>query len=166
MTLGSQCDVSFPVCFVLYLVYFVVLSINVKCKEMKNYKQTFDRLWDGYITLCPSALKIQNLLQPKGKLVNDHIAFRTLDDSRVGIKVLASHFEELGYTLKGQYHFEDKKLNAIHLEHVDPLAPKVFISELISSAFSDSLQSTLKRVVNEIPEKWLGHKELVGQGRL
>lgn len=132
----------------------------------KNISQTFDRLWKHYISLCPSALKIHDLLQSKGKLVNDHIAFRTFDDPRVNTSVLASHFEELGYSVKGNYHFEDKKLNAIHLEHWEPLAPKVFISELISTEFSGSLQTILKKVVDEIPDKWQGNKDIIFEGRL
>jgi hypothetical protein len=132
----------------------------------KNYSQTFDRLWKHYVTLCPSALKIQQLLKSKGKLVNDHIAFRTLDDPRVNSRLLASHFEEFGFAVKGKYHFEEKKLHAIHMEHPDPLAPKVFISELISSAFSGNLQSVLKKVVDEIPQKWQGNKDIIFQGRL
>lgn len=133
---------------------------------MKDYQPTFDRLWDQYIGLCPSALKIRNLLKGKGTLVNDHIALRTLDDSRINKMVLAANFEEMGYIIKGQYHFEDKKLDAVHLEHPDPLAPKVFISELISSAFSEELQKVMKKSLEEISEKWEGHQDLLFQGRL
>lgn len=133
---------------------------------MKDYQSTFDRLWEQYIGLCPSALKIRELLESKGILVNDHIALRTLDDPRINRMVLATHFEEMGYTVKGQYHFEDKKLDAIHLEHSDPLAPKVFISELIRSAFSEEIQTQLKKMVDQIPEKWQGRQDLIFQGRL
>lgn len=132
----------------------------------KNISLSFERLWKHYITLCPSAVKIHDLLQSKGKLVNDHIAFRTFDDPRVNISVLAAHFEELGYATKGNYHFEDKKLNAVHLEHPEPLAPKVFISELISSAFSADLQTKLKQIVDEIPAKWHGNQDILFEGRL
>lgn len=128
--------------------------------------QTFGRLWEHYITLCPSALKIHDLLKSKGDLINDHIAFRTLDDDRINRDVLASHFEAMGYTKKGHYHFEEKKLDAIHLEHPDPLVPKVFISELLSSEFSEKLQSVLKGMVEEIPDEWYGNKDLIFQGSL
>src|SRR5690554_1172072 len=133
-------------------------------KTDKN--KTFERLWGHYITLCPSATKIHDLLQSKGDLINDHIAFRTLDDERINSHVLAAHFEEMGYSKKGDYHFDEKKLDAIHLEHPDPLVPKVFISELLSSEFSKELQSVLKAMVEEIPGKWYGNKDLIFQGRL
>src|SRR5690606_13609370 len=55
---------------------------------------------------------------------------------------------------------------AIHLEHQDPLAAKVFISELISSEFSDSLQSTLNAVLEQVPAKWQGNPDIIFEGRL
>lgn len=131
-----------------------------------DLSKTFETLWTEYVTLCPSALRIHDLLTNKGNLVNDHIAFRTFDDQRVNSQVLADHFIELGYEEKGQYRFEQKKLSAIHLEHSDLLAPKVFISELIVSEFSPGLQETVHRIIEEIPDRYYGDPELVFRGRL
>lgn len=131
-----------------------------------NYNETFLKLWKKYITLCPSALKIHDLLSKNSVIPNDHIAFRTFNDPRVDKRVLASHFENLGYTIEGDYYFEEKKLNAIHMEHSDPEAPKVFISELIISEFSSGLQDLVKKLIEEIPITMYGNPQLIFQGRL
>ena len=43
-----------------------------------------------------------------------------------------------------------KKLRAKHYEHDDPELPKVFISELMTAEFSDSLQQKVKEMVAQI----------------
>ncbi len=70
-------------------------------------------------------------------IFNDHVAFRTFDDARVNIEVLAKPFIEAGYIECGEYTFEEKKLYAKHFEHAtDKNAPRVFISQLKTAEFS------------------------------
>ena len=48
------------------------------------------KLWDDYAALNQQAHAIHALLEKKGeKVVNDHIAFRTYDLSKVNIGVVA-----------------------------------------------------------------------------
>ena len=80
------------------------------------------------------------------RVVNDHVAFRTFNDPRVDIDVIARPFQEAGYIPKGEYYFETKKLRARHYELPDqPEAPRVFISELLLEEFSEDLQNTVRQ---------------------
>ena len=120
-------------------------------------EQLLGRLWDDYARLNPQAQAIHRLLQAHGETVtNDHIAFRTFDDPRIGIDALARPFIDLGYTPKDQYTFPAKKLNARHYE--PPASPpgthlpKVFISELKVGQFSDSFGQIVQGLIDQIPQ--------------
>jgi len=128
----------------------------------------FDRLWMEYINRTPSAKKIQELFINQGnKVFNDHVAFRTFDDDRVNIEVLAIPFIQAGYVACGEYVFKEKKLFAKHYEHkTDKHAPRVFISELKVKEFSAELQLVVKKMIDNIPAKDLVSNELVFKGRL
>lgn len=130
----------------------------------KNY--IFDRLWVDYISRNPLVKKVYDAFCTAGeKVVNDHIAFRTFDDPRVNVEVLAKPFLAAGYVEKGQYVFEEKHLNAKHYEHVtDPMAPRVFISELKTNDFSCELQKAVKQWVDAIPPEILESDELIFSG--
>lgn len=128
----------------------------------------FDRLWMDYINRTPSAKKIQELFINQGnKVFNDHVAFRTFDDDRVNVEVLATPFIQAGYVACGEYVFKEKKLFAKHYEHkTDKHAPRVFISELKVKEFSDELQLVVKKMIDNIPAEDLVSNELVFKGRL
>ena len=130
--------------------------------------EIFDSLWKEYTERTPSAQKINELLINKGnKIFNDHVAFRTFDDPRVNIDVLAKPFLAAGYVESGDYTFEAKKLYAKHYEHAtDKNVPRVFISQLKVKEFSADLQQAVKEMIDAIPEKELNSGELVFKGRL
>ena len=111
------------------------------------------RLWEDYIRINPQARLIHRLLaEGRGEtVVNDHIAFRTFEDKRVNIDVIAGPFLQGGYQPRDAYEFADKKLRARHYEHPDPAMPKVFISELKTAEFSPALQAAVKNLVDQIP---------------
>ena len=94
----------------------------------------FDGFWRVYSNLNPDAKKIQNVLCAGREWVNDHVAFRTFNLEDFGISRLAEPFVSRGYSLKGRYRFQAKRLFACHYEHIDPLVPKIFISELFRSS--------------------------------
>ena len=72
-------------------------------------EQLFDNLWNQYIVESPASKEIYNLFVANGeKVINDHIAIRTFDDKRVGVKALGEFFEALGYEERGEYHFAIK----------------------------------------------------------
>ena len=116
----------------------------------QHVEQLFERLWQDYISRTPSAPKVHEVLGKGHPIVNDHVAFRTFDIAPVRLEALAQHFLDLGYKEGGDYHFEAKKLRAKHFEHEDPTLPKVFISELMTEEFSDSLQAKVKEMVSHI----------------
>ena len=133
-----------------------------------NAQTIFDKLWTDYTELNPSTQKIFDLFTQEGENVeNDHIAFRTYNDPRININVLSKVFLQAGYVEKGQYQFEEKKLFAKHFELENDLhAPRVFISELKLEEFSESLQNTVKKIINSIPEEELKSDDLIFSGRL
>lgn len=121
-----------------------------------NIEQLFDELWQQYCTDTPMVEKIHDMFEKKeGKILNDHVAFRTFDDPRVNIEVLAKPFLQAGYTECGQYDFPVKKLFAKHYEHPNSALPKVFISQLLTQEFSDLVQATAKQIIDKIPENLL-----------
>ncbi|WP_375239260.1 DUF1338 domain-containing protein [Aurantibacter sp.] len=128
----------------------------------------FDKLWNEYTDRTPSALKVKNLLVKEGNTVyNDHVAFRTFDDPRVNIDVLATTFLNNGYEYVNDYHFEKKKLYAKHYAHkTDKNAPLVFISQLVTSEFSYELQATIKKTLDQVDFTKISVEELVFKGRL
>ena len=128
--------------------------------------EVFDILWKDYTKQNPSAQAIHDLFTKENEqVINDHIAFRTFDDPRMNIEVLSKKFIKLGYVPKGEYKFEDKHLNAIHLEHPSiEQAPRVFISELILSEFSEEFQNTVKRRINSVGDAYYADPDLIHKG--
>jgi len=128
----------------------------------------FERLWEQYVSENPGAGQIHNLFLNKGeRVVNDHVAFRTFDDPRVNIDVLARPFLEAGYVPAGEYHFEVKNLKARHYELPgDPEAPRVFISELMLDQFSEELQLTIREQLDAVPKDVLESPELIFKGSI
>ncbi|MGM0766785.1 MAG: DUF1338 domain-containing protein [Pseudomonadota bacterium] len=112
----------------------------------------FHHLWEDYRRVTPSADAIHRILgaEEGQRIVNDHIALRTFNLAPVGLDALAEHFTSLGYYAGGEYHFEAKKLYARHFEHPDPLAPKVFISELLTEQCSSNLQTIARALVEQV----------------
>lgn len=122
-------------------------------------QSTLDRLWSDYTDINPQAQRIHQLLTDRGdRVVNDHIALRTLRHSRLGIDATASLFEQHGYSARDEYDFPDKKLYARHYESDEPGLPKVFISELklaeCSRSLRDIIDSMMRQVSpDELPEE-------------
>jgi len=126
----------------------------------------FSRLWSNYIHSNPSAGQISDLFKREGEeLVNDHIAFRTIDLPEVDIDVIAKPFVRNGYVAKGEYVFETKHLFARHFELPgDTVAPRVFISQLKTADFSPFVQSLFRELVNSTPKCSLMSPELIFMG--
>jgi len=128
----------------------------------------FKLLWKQYTGENPAAGQIHNLFVNSGeRVVNDHVAFRTFDDPRVNIDVIARPFIEAGYRPAGEYHFEVKKLRARHYELPEnPESPRVFISELILDEFSEELRSTIRGQLDAVPQELLASPNLIFQGTI
>lgn len=109
-----------------------------------------DKLWGNYCQRVEYARRYRELVQEKGgRVVNDHIAFRTFNtkvgELPPGIESMARLITPLGYRAVGSYEFTDKHLTARHYEHDDLLMPKIFISQLEV----DRLPADAARLVNE-----------------
>lgn len=133
-----------------------------------NLETIFKRLWNVYITQNPSAGKIYTLFSQEGEeVINDHIAFRTLDYPEISIDTIAKPFVTNGYSSKGEYFFNDKHLYAKHFEsESDKNAPRIFISQLILSECSQFLQKTMKECFAQISKGKLVPSELIFAGSL
>jgi len=133
-----------------------------------DYQTIFDRLWKDYTARNPSTKQIYDLFISDGEtVINDHIAFRTFDHASVNVDRLSQVFLKTGYEFRGQYHFDQKKLNAKHFEHkTDKEAPRVFISELMTEEFSPYLQSIVREWISGIPAGLLNADELIHAGNL
>ncbi len=131
-------------------------------------QEIFDRLWIDYTKENPHAKGVFDAFVKLGEnVVNDHIAFRTFDDQRVSVDVLARPFLECGYEFKGNYIFTEKHLFAKHYEHTSiKEAPRVFISQLVVRDFSPFLQDKIKQIIDEIPIDNLQSDDLIYSGRL
>jgi hypothetical protein len=128
----------------------------------------FKRLWEQYAEENRGAGEIYNLFVNSGeRVVNDHVAFRTFDDPRVNIDVIARPFIEAGYVAAGEYNFEEKKLRARHYEIPGkPELPRVFISELMLDQFSDELRKTILEQLDSVPGELLASPDLIFQGAI
>jgi hypothetical protein len=128
----------------------------------------FNRLWTDYITQNPSAGKIYDLfINEDEKVVNDHIAFRTLDYPEINIDVLARPFIANGYVEKGEYTFEEKHLFAKHYELSGATgSPRIFISQLRLSDCSQFIQRTLEEAFKKVTLTKLTTEELIFSGSL
>ena len=129
--------------------------------------ELFNNMWGKYSSITPSAEKIKQLFNEKGEeVVNDHVAFRTLNNERVNIEKISQSLLELGYVEGGEYHFTEKKLYAKHFYHPTENHPKVFISQLLVEEFSEELQQTMKSIIDDIIFDELDELSFLTGGRL
>ena len=131
-------------------------------------KAIFDKLWDQYSRENPSAGQIHQLFARSDRpVINDHVAFRTFNDPRVSIDILAKPFVDAGYEPRGEYRFEAKKLKARHYELPDsPESPRVFISELLLEEFSSFLQDTIMENLDQVEDAVFSSLDLIYKGTI
>lgn len=133
---------------------------------MDHSDPMFEKLWGQYAALNPSAARILQLFEDLGDdVLNDHIAFRTFNDPRLGIDVLARPFISRGYREKGAYRFREKHLSARHYElEGNEHAPRIFISELLLEEFSEELRGKVRKMIDGLDKQLLDTEELVLTG--
>jgi hypothetical protein len=144
----------------------VTILFCTNLENIMDLNTIFNRLWSDYIARTPSAKKIVDLFAREGEvIVNDHIAFRTLDYPGIGIDVIARPFLQNGYVPGGEYEFADKHLFAKYFELPgNPDAPRVFISQLLLSKFSEFLQRSLTAELESIPPEMFDSANLIFSG--
>ena len=125
----------------------------------------FEKIWQQYLTVTPSANKIHHLLGNGNDIINDHVAYRTFNIEKVNLDKLAQHLLSIGFTECGQYDFSAKKLTAKHFEHSTSTIPKVFISELRVEEFPDRIQQIIHNLVDQIPDNISEQTDFLYSGR-
>jgi hypothetical protein len=151
-----------------YYLFIIVgyFSFKIKILETMEIDRLFDRLWMEYSNQNTSAKKIHALFVAEGEeVLNDHVAFRTWNDKRVNIDVMARIFLRNGYEQKGEYRFTEKHLFARHYEHKsESSAPKVFISELLLEELDSNLRQSMVGWIDKIPKEVLLSDEIIFSG--
>jgi len=115
-----------------------------------------DALWVNYARRVSYAKTYADLVQAKGgKVVNDHIAFRTFGthtgEQPHGMNAIWHIINTLGYEPAGNYVFPEKKLKAVHFQHGNPLLPKIFVSQLEVDELPEWAQKLIKEHVADTP---------------
>lgn len=102
--------------------------------------------WESYTKLAPSAQKIKDIFESNGEtVVNDHVAFRTVDFGALSLSNIQGFFFDMGYKIFDSYLFKEKKLfaNAYIHEKSPEKYPKIFLSGLQWAYFSEKAQEIL-----------------------
>ncbi|KAB8029941.1 DUF1338 domain-containing protein [Fluviispira multicolorata] len=126
--------------------------------QEKIINRLIKHLWLNYKNKVQQVKKIENTIRAEGDhWSEDHLAFRTLPGSFCGLHILQEIFEILGYSKADEYHFKDKKLNAISmnppndkLQHSSKVPPKIFISVLEPESFSQEFQKCILKYTEDL----------------
>ena len=104
----------------------------------------------GDVRKIISNMLINNLIDDKGEIQNDHIAFRTIRYKNLGIKSLEKIFLYYGYSKRDSFDFKNKKLNAYWYSPPHEKYPRVFISELRIKELSTPTYQIIKKYLTNI----------------
>ncbi len=127
----------------------------------------FARLWSQYLEVTPQAKQIRHLFLDRGMVVaNDHVAFRTFDQSPIDLEHLEPLVLDLGYRRFDQYLFPEKRLRARSYLGPEPDSPRLFISELLSDRFSSTVQRIVRGLCEQIDRNSVSGPESLYAGRL
>ena len=114
--------------------------------EERTVRGWFEPWWDAYVEIAPHAEPARALLRPSGGILGmDHIAVRTFATPRLGMRRLAPRLEAAGYQQTGSYEFGEKRLRAVSYSHRSAPLPRIFISELVLSAFTREFRELVSR---------------------
>ena len=128
----------------------------MKTNSEEILSRLLDALWQEYIQRVSHAKTYAHLVQQKGgKVVNDHLAFRTFNTHTGaqphGIGGVWHILDAFDYKPAGSYTFTEKKLHAIHVQHPNRKFPKIFISQLEVMDLPQWAQDLITEQVNNTP---------------
>lgn len=110
----------------------------------------FTSLWHDYAAIAPRVSSIRQLLEERGEMiVDDHVAFRTLNLAPINLDMLGEVIESLGFEPFDDYVFPEKKLRARSYVHPDNW-PRVFLSELLVEELNSMCQAILRELVDNV----------------
>ena len=118
---------------------------NVLKGLMRRYQE---RVLD--VSVVTKALIKNEIVSDINEISNDHIAFRTMGVPQLGIASFEKIFKHYGYERRDNYYFEQKKVNAKWYAPPESHLPRIFISELDVSAFSDEIQTVITSYTDQI----------------
>lgn len=96
------------------------------------------------------ALLAEGAIRSEAELENDHLAFRTLGEPRLGIAALERIFLALGYERRDRLEFPAKKLTAFWYSPPAPRYPRVFVSELKLGEISGEAAALVRSYTDEV----------------
>ncbi|MEN0110849.1 MAG: DUF1338 domain-containing protein [Planctomycetota bacterium] len=132
-----------------------------------DISEFFDHLWADYVAMTPQAKKIKAAFEEKGeRVVNDHVAFRTLALDPIRLKSLEPHLLAVGYTPYEPYDFAAKKLSAYGYLPPEEEMPRVFVSELRTHELSAESQAILERIASQVDASKVADPSILWAGRL
>jgi hypothetical protein len=134
---------------------------------MVTFEQFLNSLWQHYVSIAPQAGRVRALLEARGDTwVNDHIAFRTFDNSCINLEALEPHLLGFGYQRFAPYAFEDKKIRAYGYLHPQPGHPRIFLSELESEKLSPASQKAIGELTAQIDPAKVSDPMILNAGLL
>lgn len=114
-------------------------------------EEFFSQLWDRYIEIAPTAAVIRALVEEQfGEVANDHVAFRTFDQSPIALSDIEKLFLDWGYVRDRSYDFPDKHLTAFGYVPPREHLPLIFLSEFHTAVLPEAEREWVSRVVSEI----------------
>ncbi|MCB9682374.1 MAG: DUF1338 domain-containing protein [Alphaproteobacteria bacterium] len=126
----------------------------------------FEALWADFVTVAPAAASIRQALVDAGEtVVNDHVAFRTLDRGAIRLDALEQPLLALGYERLAPYAFPDKHLRAYGYVHPEPGVPKVFLSELLTDKLTARSRALLDGLAHQVDADLVRGPEVFWSGR-
>lgn len=132
-----------------------------------DVNEFFDHLWADYVAMTPQAKRIRAAFEERGeRVVNDHVAFRTLALEPIGLKALEPHLLAVGYTPYEPYDFAAKKLTAYGYLPPHPELPRVFVSELRVNELSHGAEAILRRLAAQVDAAKVADPSILWSGRL
>ncbi len=102
------------------------------------------------VSYINEAMIKEGLISEESEIINDHIAFRTLGVSNLGIASFEKIFLHYGYEKRDAYVFEGKKLNAYWYAPPNIKYPRIFLSELRVKDLSLKCQEIIHKYTENI----------------
>lgn len=125
-----------------------------------NPDSFFAALWKQYTDVTPQAARIHEALESRGETVlNDHVAFRTFNQSPMRLSQLEPQLLAMGYTPLEPYHFPNKHLDAWGYLPAEDRLPKIFLSELRVEALPADCQAIVQSLVEQVPLDFAERKD-------
>lgn len=123
---------------------------------IKNLDAVMNGLMGRYRERVPDvngiieAMIAEGVIASANDIENDHIAFRTMGVSNLGITSFEKIFLHYGYQKRDPYNFTEKKLTAFWFSPPEPRFPRIFVSELRVHELSEQAQQIIQHYTDQV----------------